>query len=190
ASVVKELVENSLDAGAHSIGVEIAAGGTRLIRVTDNGVGIAADELRIALSRHATSKIASLDDLERLATLGFRGEALPSIGSVARMRITSRVAGAEHGWSVACEGGEIDEPKPAPHAFGTTIEVRDLFYNTPARRKFQRSEKTEAGHVDAVLRNLALARFDVEFRLTSNGRAVLTLPASEGRDAQERRVAA
>ncbi len=138
ASVVKELVENSLDAGARSIGVEIAAGGSRLIRVTDSGVGIAADELKLALSRHATSKIASLDDLEKLATLGFRGEALPSIGSVARMRITSRVAGAEHGWSVTCEGGEIGEPKPAPHAFGTTIEVRDLFYNTPARRKFQR----------------------------------------------------
>ena len=190
ASVVKELVENSLDAGAHSIGVEIAAGGTRLIRVTDNGVGIAADELRLALSRHATSKIASLDDLERLATLGFRGEALPSIGSVARMRITSRVAGAEHGWSVACEGGEIDEPKPAPHAFGTTIEVRDLFYNTPARRKFQRSEKTEAGHVEATLRHLALARFDVQFDFKNNERAAWKLALAQERAAQEARIEA
>ena len=190
ASVVKELVENSLDAGAHSIGVEIAAGGTRLIRVTDNGVGIAADELRLALSRHATSKIASLDDLERLATLGFRGEALPSIGSVARMRITSRVAGAEHGWSVACEGGELDEPKPAPHAFGTTIEVRDLFYNTPARRKFQRSEKTEAGHVEATLRHLALARFDVQFDFTNNERAAWKLALAQERAAQEARIEA
>ena len=190
ASVVKELVENSLDAGAHSIGVEIAAGGTRLIRVTDNGVGIAADELRLALSRHATSKIASLDDLERLATLGFRGEALPSIGSVARMRITSRVAGAEHGWSVACEGGELDEPKPAPHAFGTTIEVHDLFYNTPARRKFQRSEKTEAGHVEATLRHLALARFDVQFDFKNNERAAWKLALAQERAAQEARIEA
>jgi DNA mismatch repair protein MutL len=190
ASVVKELVENSLDAGAHSIGVEIAGGGSRLIRVTDNGVGIAADELQLALSRHATSKISSLDDLERLATLGFRGEALPSIGSVARMRITSRVAGAAHGWSVACEGGEIDEPKPAPHAFGTTIEVHDLFYNTPARRKFQRSEKTEAGHVEATLRHLALARFDVQFDFTNNERAAWKLALAQERAAQEARIEA
>src|SRR5215471_10002326 len=144
ASVVKELVENSLDARARTVSVDITGGGSRLIRVTDDGVGIARDELALALARHATSKIATLDDLENLLTLGFRGEALPSIGSVARMQITSRIAGAEHGWCVTCEGGEISEPKPAPHAFGTTIEVRDLFYNTPARRKFQRSDKTEA----------------------------------------------
>jgi len=190
ASVVKELVENSLDAGARSIAVEIAAGGSRLIRVTDSGVGIAPGELELALSRHATSKIASLDDLEKLATLGFRGEALPSIGSVARMRITSRVAGAEHGWSVTCEGGEIGEPKPAPHAFGTTIEVRDLFYNTPARRKFQRSEKTEAGHVEATLRHLALARFDVQFDFTNNERAAWKLALAPERAAQESRLEA
>jgi DNA mismatch repair protein MutL len=190
ASVVKELVENSLDAGARSIGVEIVGGGSRLIRVTDDGVGIAPGELALALSRHATSKIASLDDLERLATLGFRGEALPSIGSVARMRITSRVAGAEHAWSVACEGGEIGDPKPAPHAFGTTIEVRDLFYNTPARRKFQRSDKTEAGHVEATLRNLALARFDVQLDFKTNDRAAWKLAVAPDRSAQEARIEA
>ena len=190
ASVVKELVENSLDAGARSISVEIAGGGSRLIRVTDDGVGIAAAELGLALSRHATSKIASLDDLEKLATLGFRGEALPSIGSVGRMRITSRVAGAEHGWSVTCEGGDIGDPKPAPHGFGTTIEVRDLFYNTPARRKFQRSEKTEAGHVEATLRNLALARFDAQFDFTNNGRVAWRLPVAPDRAAQEARIEA
>jgi len=190
ASVVKELVENSLDAGARSIGVEISGGGSRLIRVTDDGVGIAAGELGLALSRHATSKIASLDDLEKLATLGFRGEALPSIGSVSRMRITSRVAGAEHGWSVTCEGGEIGDPKPAPHAFGTTIEVRDLFYNTPARRKFQRSDKTEAGHVEATLRNLALARFDVQLDFTNNERAAWKLAVAPHRAAQEARIEA
>jgi DNA mismatch repair protein MutL len=190
ASVVKELVENSLDAGARSIGVEIAGGGSRLIRVTDDGGGIAAGELKLALSRHATSKIASLDDLEKLATLGFRGEALPSIGSVARMRITSRVAGAEHGWSVTCEGGELGEPKPAPHAFGTTIEVRDLFFNTPARRKFQRSEKTEAGHVEATLRHLALARFDVQFDFTNNERIAWRLALAQERAAQEARIEA
>jgi DNA mismatch repair protein MutL len=188
ASVVKELVENSLDAGARSIAVEIAGGGSRLIRVTDDGVGIARDELALALSRHATSKIASLDDLENLATLGFRGEALPSIGSVARMRITSRVAGAEHGWTITCDGGELGGVKPAPHAFGTSIEVRDLFFNTPARRKFQRSEKTEAGHVEATLKNLALARFDVQFDFTSNDRHSWRLPVAGDRAAQEARI--
>jgi len=188
ASVVKELVENSLDARAHSIAVEIAGGGSRLIRVTDDGIGIARDELALALARHATSKIASLDDLESLATLGFRGEALPSIGSVARMRITSRVAGAEHGWTITCEGGELGVVKPAAHALGTSIEVRDLFFNTPARRKFQRTEKTEAGHVETTLKNLALARFDVQFDFTSNERRSWRLPAAGDRAAQEARI--
>ncbi|HET8697405.1 MAG TPA: DNA mismatch repair endonuclease MutL, partial [Gammaproteobacteria bacterium] len=165
ASVVKELVENSLDAGARSIAVEIEAGGATLIRVTDDGHGIPPGELALALSRHATSKIASLDDLEALATLGFRGEALPSIGSVARLTVTSRPPGEEHAWSLVCEGGELGEVRPAAHPFGTCIEVRDLFFNTPARRKFQRSDKTEAGHVDAVVKNLALARCDVRFSL-------------------------
>jgi DNA mismatch repair protein MutL len=189
ASVVKELVENSLDAGARSISVEILGGGSRLIRVADDGAGIARAELALALSRHATSKIASLDDLEALTTMGFRGEALPSIGSVSRLQITSRVPGAEHGWSITCDGGEIGEPRPAPHPFGTAIEVRDLFFNTPARRKFQRTEKTESGHVDAVLKNLALARFDVEFSLKTGERSVLRLPAAGDRAEQEARIA-
>ena len=190
SSVVKELVENSLDAGAASISVEVEAGGASLIRVTDDGCGIARDELPLALSRHATSKIATLDDLEALASLGFRGEALPSIASVSRLTLTSRVAGEEHAWQIACNGGEVGAPRPAVRACGTTVEVRDLFFNTPARRKFQRSDKTELAHVDGTLRNLALARFDVAFRLTSNGRVVFALPAAVGREQHERRLAA
>jgi DNA mismatch repair protein MutL len=189
ASVVKELVENSLDAGARRVAVEIVGGGARLIRVTDDGGGIPPAELALALSRHATSKIATLDDLEALATLGFRGEALPSIGSVSRMKITSRVRAAEHASSISCDGGELGEIRPAPHPFGTCIEVRDLFFNTPARRKFQRSEKTETGHVDTVLKNLALARFDVEFALSSNERPMLRLGAALDRAQQEARIA-
>jgi len=190
ASVVKELVENSLDAGARSIAVDVEAGGARLIRVSDDGCGIPRDELALALSRHATSKISSLEELEALASMGFRGEALPSIASVSRLALTSRVDGDEHAWQIASNGAELAEPRPAARARGTTVEVRELFFNTPARRKFQRSEKTELAHVDAVLRNLALARFDVEISLTSNGRTVFKLPAAEGREQQEQRVAA
>jgi DNA mismatch repair protein MutL len=190
ASVVKELVENSLDAGAHSISVDVEGGGAALIRVTDDGVGVARDELELALSRHATSKIATLDDLEGLVSMGFRGEALPSIASVSRLTLTSRIADDEHAWQIVCNGGELGAPRPAARGGGTTVEVRDLFFNTPARRKFQKAEKTELGHVDAVLRNLALARFDVELTLKSNGRTVFALPPAVGREGQERRVAA
>jgi DNA mismatch repair protein MutL len=189
ASAVKELVENALDAGASSIGVDVEGGGSTLIRIVDDGCGIPLDELPLALSRHATSKIASLEDLEGLTSMGFRGEALPSIGSVSRLTLTTRTAGNDHAWQIACIGGELAEPRPAPHPQGTTVEVRDLFYNTPARRKFQRSDKTELAHVDAVLRNLALARFDVEFRLTSNGRTVFHLPAAPEPVGEERRIA-
>jgi DNA mismatch repair protein MutL len=190
ASVVKELVENSLDAGARSIEVTTVAGGTELIRVADDGAGIEAEELALALTRHATSKIATLEDLEALASMGFRGEALPSIASVSRLTLTSRVAAAEHGWRVASAGGEMALPRPAAHLVGTTIDVRDLFFNTPARRKFQRAVRTETGHVDSVLKNLALARFDVEFKLRSGERTVWHLPPAVDREAEEARVAA
>jgi DNA mismatch repair protein MutL len=190
ASVVKELVENSLDAGARSIEIAIEAGGARLIRVTDDGAGIAASELALALARHATSKIASLDDLENLTSLGFRGEALPSIASVARLKLTSRAQSSEHGHSLACDGGAAAEVRPAAHPRGTTVEVRDLFFNTPARRKFQRAERTEFSHIEAVVKNLALARFDVELTLRHNDRVVLRLAPAFDRREQEERIAA
>ena len=190
AAVIKELVENALDAGATKIDLEIEAGGTRLMRVTDNGSGMERVELPLALSRHATSKIASLEDLESLTTLGFRGEALPSIGSVARLRLTSRTASEEQAWCLDCDGGATGEPKPAAHPVGTSVEVRDLFYNTPARRKFLRTERTEFGHLDAVVRNLALARADVAFTLKHNRRGQFSLRPAEGRAAREARIAA
>ena len=190
AAVVKELVENALDAGAGRVEIEAEAGGTRLIKIVDNGCGIAPDELALALSRHATSKIHSLEDLEGLASLGFRGEALPSIGSVSRLTLTSRARGADSAWTVQCDGGDISEPKPAAHPEGTTVEVRDLFFNTPARRKFLRTERTEFGHLDSAARNLALSSFGVEFSLRHNRRAVFHLPASSDRLSQEARVAA
>lgn len=189
AAVVKELVENALDAGASRVDLEIEAGGTRLVRVTDNGCGIPRDELGLALSRHATSKIGSLEDLEALDTLGFRGEALPSIASVARMKVTSRALDADSAWSIACEGGDISESRPAPHPPGTSVEVRDLFYNTPARRKFLRTERTEFTHLDSVVKNLALARFDVEFTLKHNQRSLLRLPVAADRVQREARIA-
>jgi DNA mismatch repair protein MutL len=191
ATVVKELVENSLDAGARTIEVELEAGGLNLIRVRDDGSGIARDELALALTRHATSKITGLDDLERVASFGFRGEALPSILSVSRLAITSRRADDGHGWKLA-GGGLIDtsSPQPAAHPQGTTIEVRDLFFNTPARRKFMKAEGTEFRHVDQALRRLALTRFDLRLRLSHNGRRSLDLAPADGEAARAARVAA
>jgi DNA mismatch repair protein MutL len=170
ASVVKELVENALDAGALRVDIDLEEGGVRLIRIRDDGLGIAPDELPLAVSRHATSKIASLDDLEGVATLGFRGEALPSIASVSRFAMTSRRADAAHGASLVVDGGRVGEVTPRPHPQGTTVEVRDLFFNVPARRKFLRAERTELGHIEEWLRQLALARPDVELRVSHNGK--------------------
>jgi len=170
ASVVKELVENALDAGANRVDIDLEEGGVRLIRIRDDGGGIAPEELPLAISRHATSKIASLDDLEAVATLGFRGEALPSIASVSRFQLSSRRPGDEHGASLQVDGGRVGEIVPKAHAPGTTVEVRDLFFNVPARRKFLRAERTELGHIEEWLRSLALARPDVELRVSHNGK--------------------
>jgi len=177
ASVVKELVENSLDSGARRIEIDVERGGLGVIRVRDDGCGIASDELPVAISRHATSKIASLDDLESVATLGFRGEALPSIGSVSRLRIASHPADAEHGAEISVDGGAVMPVRPAAHPRGTTIEVRDLFFNVPARRKFVRSDSTEFGHIARLVERLALSRFDVAFRLRNGPRLVFDAPA-------------
>ena len=170
ASVVKELVENALDAGALRVDIDLEEGGVRLIRVRDDGAGIAAAELPLAISRHATSKISSLDDLEAVATLGFRGEALPSIASVSRFSVASRRHDADHGAALEVEGGRVGGILPRPHPQGTTVEVRDLFFNVPARRKFLRAERTELGHIEEWLRQLALARPDVELRVSHNGK--------------------
>ncbi|WP_099603751.1 DNA mismatch repair endonuclease MutL [Stenotrophomonas maltophilia] len=171
ASVVKELVENAIDAGASRVDIDLEEGGVRLIRIRDNDSGIAPEQLPLAVSRHATSKIADLDDLESVATLGFRGEALPSIASVSRFTLSSRRAHDEHGSALQIEGGKIGEVTPRAHAPGTTVEVRELFYNVPARRKFLRAERTELGHIEEWLRSLALARPDVELRVSHNGKA-------------------
>lgn len=171
ASVVKELVENALDAGSTLIEVDIDAGGAKLVRVSDNGAGIALAELPIALQRHATSKITSMDDLEGVRSLGFRGEALPSIASVSRLHLYSRVPGAAHGYKLDASGGQISEAVAEAMRPGTRIEAWDLFYNIPARRKFLKAERTEFGHVEDWVRSLALARPDVEFRLSHNGKA-------------------
>ena len=170
SSVVKELVENALDAGARRVDIDLEEGGIRLIRIRDDGVGMAAEEIALAVSRHATSKIASLDDLEQVATLGFRGEALPSIASVSRFSISSKTPDAEHGARLEIDGGKHGAVQPHAHPTGTTIEVRDLFYNVPARRKFLRAERTELGHVEEWLRSLALARPHVELRISHNGK--------------------
>lgn len=181
ASVVKELTENSLDAGATRIEIEIDKGGARRISIRDNGCGIAKDELPMALARHATSKIASLDDLEAIMSLGFRGEALASISSVSRLTLTSRPEAQEGAWQAYAQGREMDVSlKPAAHPCGTTLEVLDLFYNTPARRKFLRTEKTEFAHIDEVIRRIALVRFDVEFSSATmvNGFVITAQPVN------------
>ncbi len=171
SSALKELLENSLDAGSRAISVHLESGGMRLIRVSDDGCGIARDELGLALARHATSKIASLADLERVSSLGFRGEALASIASVSRVTLASRRADDRHGWSVACEGPSISAAEPATLAAGTTIEVRDLYFNTPARRKFLKSETTEYAHCDETFKRVALSRCDAALSVQHNGRA-------------------
>jgi len=175
ASVVKELVENSLDAHARRIDVDIERGGAALIRVRDDGIGIEPAELALALTRHATSKIASLADLEHVASLGFRGEALPSIAAVSRLSVTARSVESPHAWVVSARDGVTQAPQPAAHPAGTSIEVRDLFFNVPARRKFLRAEHTEFQHIARMLERLALSRFEVAFSLTHNGKKIWTL---------------
>ena len=170
ASALKELLENSVDAGATQIEVTLTQGGIKQIQVTDNGGGIAGEQLALALARHATSKIASLEDLERVASLGFRGEALASIASVTRIALTSRTLGAEHAWQVETEGGALSAPQPAAHAVGTTIEARDLYFNTPARRKFLKTEATEYAHCEEMFKRIALAHPEVGFTLQHNER--------------------
>ncbi|TDF85167.1 DNA mismatch repair endonuclease MutL [Pseudomonas sp. H9] len=191
ASVIKELLENSLDSGARRIDVEVEQGGVKLLRVRDDGSGIAADDLPLALARHATSKIRDLEDLERVMSLGFRGEALASISSVARLTLTSRTRDAEQAWQVETEGRDMaPRVQPAAHPVGTSVEVRDLFFNTPARRKFLKTEKTEFDHLQEVIRRLALARFDVAFHLRHNGKSILSLHEAHDDTARARRVAA
>ncbi len=173
ASVVKELVENSIDAGANRISIDIERGGHKLIRIRDNGNGIVKDELTLALSRHATSKLKSLDDLECISSLGFRGEALASISSVSRLTLSSKPAQQETAWQAFAEGRDMAvRVQPTAHPNGTTIEVKDLFFNTPARRKFLRTEKTEFSHIDELVKRIALSRFDVAITLTHNKKVV------------------
>lgn len=191
ASVVKELVENSLDAGATRIDIDIERGGAKLIRIRDDGCGIGKEELALALARHATSKIATLDDLEAIMSLGFRGEALASISSVSRLTLTSRTAAQQEAWQAYAEGREMAVTvKPAAHPQGTTLEVLDLFYNTPARRKFMRTEKTEFAHIDEVVRRIALARFDVTINLSHNGKMVRQYRGVKQDMPRERRLGA
>lgn len=189
ASVVKELVENSLDAGSTHVSVELTKGGMESIRIRDDGCGIHPQDLCLALERHATSKIHTFADLEHVASLGFRGEALASIGAVSRMKISSAIEHAESGFSIAAEGGHIKEQQvPIAHPQGTTIDVNELFYNTPARRKFLRSERTEFQHVEKILQRLALSRFSVGFTLKHNQKTIIHTPSAMTQVAQEKRL--
>jgi len=179
ASVVKELVENSLDAGARRIEIDVERGGVGLIRVHDDGSGMDAHEVTLSLQRHATSKIASMADLESVATLGFRGEAMPSIASVSRLRLVSRTSLAAHAVEIQAEGGIRSTVRPAAHVVGTTVEVRDLFFNVPARRKFVRSDATEVGHIVRLVERLALSRPDISFQLRNGERVILDAQATD-----------
>jgi DNA mismatch repair protein MutL len=188
SSVVKELVENSLDAGARRVKVLLEQGGKRAIRVVDDGSGMRRDELALSLQRHATSKIASLEELERVATLGFRGEALPSIASVSRLNLSSKHDESTHGWSIKVRRGEVSEAEPSPIHAGTRVDVEDLFYNVPARRKFLRTDRTEFNHIDLLLRRFALSRFDVGFELEHNGKSISMLTPALSEEEQDRRI--
>lgn len=193
ASVVKELLENSLDAGANNIQIDIEKGGSQLIRIRDNGCGISKQDLPLALARHATSKISSLEDLEAILSLGFRGEALASISSVSRLTLTSRTAEQSEAWQAYAQGREMAvEIQPASHPIGTTIEVANLFFNTPARRKFLRTDKTEFTHIDEVIRRIALAKPNVSFTLSHNGKIVRQYRkvADQSVEQKQKRVAA
>lgn len=190
ANVVKELVENSLDAGATRIEVDVEQGGVKLIRIRDNGFGIEKSDLPLSLSRHATSKIKNLDDLESVQSLGFRGEALASIASVSRLVLSSHEQESDEAWQVQAEGRDMaTEVKPCAHPVGTTIEMRDLFFNTPARRKFLRTEKTEFNHLEEVVKRMALSRYDVSFQLRHNQKVIHSLRSCESEFDREKRVA-
>ncbi|NIQ93103.1 MAG: DNA mismatch repair protein MutL, partial [Desulfuromonadales bacterium] len=179
ASVVKELVENSLDAGADEILIDVESGGKKLIRIQDNGSGMSRDEAFLSVERHATSKIETDADLFRLTTLGFRGEALPSIAAVSMFSLQSRDAASEAGWQLRIKGGRVENAEATGMPVGTAVEVRNLFFNTPARRKFLRRDQTEIGHIGDVVSRQALAQPDVRFRLTHNGRTIIDALKSE-----------
>ncbi len=190
ASIVKELVENCFDAGATQVLIDIEQGGARRIKIRDDGCGIVKEDLPLALSRHATSKIATLEDLEHVASMGFRGEALPSISSVSRLTLISRVADSDCAWRVEADGSEKNfVPQPDPHPQGTTVDVRDLFYNTPARRKFLKTEKTEFTHIENLVKRMALSRFDMGFTLVHNQKEILNLRPATSAKEQEQRIA-
>lgn len=189
AAVVKELLENSLDAGATKIDIDIEQGGTKLIRISDNGHGIHKDDLVLSLSPHATSKINSIDDLEKVKSLGFRGEALPSIASVSHLQLTSCWQSGDETWQLTMNNSQASDISPAANKPGTTIEVRDLFFNVPARRKFLRTEKTEFSHLDDVVKRISLSRFDVDVCLRHNQRVVKQLRSASSQLEQEKRVA-
>ena len=189
AAVVKELLENSLDAGATKISIDVEQGGSKLIRITDNGHGIHKDDLVLSLSPHATSKIRDIDDLDKVSSLGFRGEALPSIASVSHLKMSSCWQGCDESWQLTIDNSIASELSPAPNKPGTTIEVRDLFFNVPARRKFLRTEKTEFNHLDDVVKRISLSHFGVDISLRHNRRMVKRLTAANTRLEQEKRIA-